>query len=64
METIRMNVHSQEYMETIAPELDAIASLFWDIRNDWTDPRSECREGLNIVADLAKALREAAGGEG
>ena len=53
----------RKVVEAVAPQLDEIASLFWDIRNDWTDPRSECREGLNIVAGLAKALREAAGEE-
>jgi septation ring formation regulator EzrA len=25
--------------------------LFQDIRNDYTDPRSECREGMRILKD-------------
>jgi hypothetical protein len=30
-------------------------ALFDDIRNDWTDPRSQCREGWAIIsAALAK----------
>jgi len=32
--------------------LRELASLFSEIRNDWTDPRSECRAGWAIIDTL------------
>jgi len=37
--------------ESALRELD---SLFSEIRNDWTDPRSECRAGRAIIDTLLK----------
>ncbi len=37
---------------TIAQMREALSQcrdLFWDIRNDWSDPRSECHEGSRII---------------
>lgn len=38
--------------------LETCFELFSAIRGDWTDPRSECREGQRVIA---KALREGEG---
>lgn len=37
--------------------LEACAELFMEIRMDWTDPRSECREGMEICESALSALR-------
>ncbi len=31
--------------------LETCSELFSDIRGDWTDPRSECREGQQVIAE-------------
>lgn len=35
--------------------LGACYELFSEIRNDWTDPRHECREGWRIIDAVMKA---------
>jgi len=32
--------------------IDKISALAWQIRNDWSDPRGECR----MIVDLCKLL--------
>lgn len=45
--------------ETTATEiLDKIAKLAWEIRGDWTDPRSECREIVRLSEKLKEILQE------
>lgn len=39
--------------------IEKISSLAWDIRNDWSDPRSECRK----IVELCKKLQELEGAE-
>ena len=41
--------------ETTKEEIiDKIKALAWDIRNDWSDPRGECR----AIVELCKKLKE------
>ncbi len=45
--------------ETTATEiLDKIAKLAWEIRGDWTDPRSECRDIVRLTEKLKEILQE------
>lgn len=37
--------------------IEKISALAWDIRNDWSDPRSECRK----IVELCKKLQELEG---
>lgn len=46
-------------MAEMMAALDACEALFTEIRNDWTDPRSECREGWAVI----QAVREKAAGQ-
>lgn len=39
--------------ETKEQIIDKIQALAWQIRNDWSDPRSECR----IIVDLCSKLK-------
>lgn len=32
--------------------INKIADLAWQIRNDWTDPRSECRRIVELTTKL------------
>jgi len=32
--------------------------LFSDIRNDWSDPRSECREGWSVIKEALEGKDE------
>lgn len=41
----------EETKEQIVAKIEAMA---WSIRNDWTDPRSECR----YIVTLCKKLKE------
>ena len=34
--------------------IDKISALAWQIRNDWSDPRGECR----TIVELCKKLKE------
>ena len=34
--------------------IEKIEALAWEIRNDWSDPRSECRK----IVELCKKLKE------
>lgn len=36
--------------------LDKCAALFCEIKNDFTDPRSECRQGRDLASDAADAM--------
>lgn len=36
--------------------LERCNDLFYDIRGDWTDPRSECREGWEAIRTALTAL--------
>lgn len=40
--------------ETKDEIIDKISALAWNIRNDWSDPRGECRE----IVKLCKKLKE------
>ena len=40
--------------EVVNEVLDALRSLFSEIRNDWSDPRGWCREGWAII-DAARS---------
>lgn len=43
--------------ETTAVEiLDKIAEMAWEIRNDWSDPRGECREIVRLAEKLKEIL--------
>lgn len=37
--------------------IDKIEALAWDIRNDWSDPRGECRKIVELCNKL-KTLNE------
>lgn len=43
------------------PVTEGIDGLFTAIRNDWTDPRSECRAGWAAVEELRGLLMRAVG---
>lgn len=32
--------------------IDKISALAWQIRNDWTDPRAECRKIVELCEKL------------
>ena len=38
--------------ETQEEIIDKISALAWQIRNDWSDPRSECREIVRLCEKL------------
>jgi len=38
-------------IEKLEAALRRCDELFSDIRNDWSDPRSECREGWSVVKE-------------
>ena len=41
--------------ETTREEIiDKISALAWEIRNDWSDPRGECRK----IVELCKKLKD------
>ncbi len=43
--------------ETTAVEMiNKIAALAWDIRSDWSDPRSECRAIVRLTEKLKESL--------
>jgi hypothetical protein len=39
----------QKRIEKLEAALRRCDELFSDIRNDWSDPRSECREGWSVI---------------
>jgi hypothetical protein len=45
--------------EVNAEALRKCDELFHDIRGDWTDPRSECREGWRVIEEALAAWKEA-----
>jgi hypothetical protein len=38
--------------ETKDEIINKIQALAWDIRNDWTDPRGECRKIVELCSKL------------
>ena len=38
-------------IEKLEAALRRCDELFSDIRNDWSDPRSECREGWRVIEE-------------
>ena len=38
-------------IEKLEAALRRCDELFSDIRNDWSDPRSECREGWSVIKE-------------
>jgi hypothetical protein len=38
-------------IEKLEAALRCCGELFSDIRNDWSDPRSECREGWRVIEE-------------
>jgi len=38
-------------IERLEAALRCCGELFSDIRNDWSDPRSECREGWRVIEE-------------
>lgn len=49
-------------LENAKAALEACSDLFSEIRGDWTDPRSECREGQDVIhkasVEIDAALQE------
>lgn len=48
----------KEVVEFLKPRLDKISELVGNIRGDWTDPRSDCREIWDILAEIEAKLKE------
>ena len=44
--------------DTIEQIIDKIAALAWRIRNDWSDPRGECRTIVTLTDKLKEQLKE------
>jgi hypothetical protein len=42
--------------ETFSEMLDKMSALAWCIRNDWSDPRHECREIVRISNKIKKEI--------
>ncbi len=40
--------------ETKDEIIDKISALAWEIRNDWSDPRGECRKIVELCEKLKK----------
>jgi hypothetical protein len=43
-------------LEALRVAFVAADVLFNDIRNDWTDPRSECREGFRLCRESLEII--------
>src|SRR5882672_9560367 len=46
-------------LEAAKADLLKCSELFSSIRGDWTDPRTDCREGWSIIDARVKAIDEA-----
>lgn len=42
--------------ETAEQIIDKISALAWDIREDWSDPRTECREIVRLCELLKQKM--------
>lgn len=49
--------------EKVRSALERCSELFSDIRGDWSDPRSECREGQRLIEEALAALSQVSGRE-
>lgn len=48
----------KNFLQFLKTPLQEIDGLFGDIRNDWTDPRHECRSGRESVAIVEAMIEE------
>jgi hypothetical protein len=45
-------------LEKMREALTQCRGLFTEIRNDWSDPRAECREGWAVIDEALSLLEE------
>jgi len=50
-ESCEMLETAADRIEKLEAALRCCGELFSDIRNDWSDPRSECREGWRVIEE-------------
>jgi hypothetical protein len=50
------NVPNPEASEIMREALKRCRELFYEIRMDWSDPRSECREGVALIDEALSSI--------
>jgi len=50
--------HLSPMMREVVGTFKKCDDLFYEIRNDWSDPRSECREGRDKIGKALESLPE------